>query len=415
MKGKHLAILLTLLLVIGSTSFVLLKRKGSTWNEAGQTGGKVIDFPISDVTSLHIKSTTGEVSIHKKDADWVVQQRADYPSDFEKVSGLVRKLWDLKAAQTQKVGPSQLGRFELNEPGKGDPAGTVVELKNKDGKSIASLLLGKKFLKKSEGAPAEDPGFPAGRYVVPVGGSNVTLVSETLDECTTTPESWLSRDFFKIENPKSIQLEGEGESRRWKITRENATADWKLEGAKADEQLDASKVSSAANAFSSPVIDDVMAPDSKPEETGLDKPSIVTIETFDHFTYVIKAGKLAGDKYPVAISVKADLPKERTPEKDEKPEDKEKLDATFKTTQKRLEEKLAKEKKFETRNYLIEKTAVEFLVKERAGLLAEKPAPEATPAPDTATTPPVAAPSTPAPPPQSSGKTKPQASGAKKK
>ena len=57
------------------------------------------------------------------------------------------------------------------------------------------------------GMPGEMPGFPAGRYVVPVGSTKVSLVSETLDDVDAKPERWLKKEFFRIENPKSIKLQ----------------------------------------------------------------------------------------------------------------------------------------------------------------------------------------------------------------
>jgi hypothetical protein len=120
-------------------------------------------------------------------------------------------------------------------------------------------------------------------------------------------------------------------------------------------------------------------------DTGLDKPSTVRIETFDNFVYELRIGKLIGENYPVLVSVKAELLKERTPAADEKPEDKGKLDLDFQTKQKQLTEKLATEQKLPARPYLIAKPTIDQMLKDRASLMAEKkpspsPAPAASPA-----------------------------------
>src|SRR6185436_9393016 len=117
---------------------------------------------------------------------------------------------------------------------------------------------------------------------------------------------------------------------------------------------------------------DVLSPDAPAGETGLDKPSTVRIETFDNFSYELRIGKLTGENYPVLVSVKAELPKERTPAADEKPEDKAKLDQEFQTKQKQLTEKLANEQKLPTRPYLIAKATIDQMLKDRASLMAEK-------------------------------------------
>jgi hypothetical protein len=256
-------------------------------------------------------------------------------------------------------------------------------------------------------------GFPAGRYVMPLGTQKVSLVSEPLDEVNVKPESWLVHDFFKIENPKSIALAGTTDAQHWKFTRETASSEWKLEGAKEEEKVDVAKTGPLASTFANPAFADVLAPDAKPEETGLDKPAVATYETFDGFTYTLKIGKPNGENYPLTVEVAATLEKERTPGKDEKPEDKTKLDEEFKTKLKRFEDKLAAEKKVEGRPYLVAKSTVDQLLKDRAAFLADKkaetPAAATSPAtsatsppvsvttpPVTATTPPIAAP--PAPP-----------------
>ena len=126
---------------------------------------------------------------------------------------------------------------------------------------------------------------------------------------------------------------------------------------------------------------DVMDPTAKPETTGLDKPSTATIETFDGFTYTLKIGKLSNDKYPVTFSIDATLPSQRTSSPNEKAEDKKKLDNEFSARKKTLEEKLAKEKKFEGRPFLLNKYSVAQLLKNRSELVKAPPTPTPSVAP----------------------------------
>ena len=78
--------------------------------------------------------------------------------------------------------------------------------------------------------------------------------------------------------------------------------------------------------------------------------------TEDGFNYVFNAGNEIDQSYALTVSVSADLPGTRTPAKDEKPEDKTKLDKEFQTRHETLEKKLAKEKKLEGRTFLVPKT-----------------------------------------------------------
>ncbi len=232
------------------------------------------------------------------------------------------------------------------------------------------------------------------------GSHRVFLISETLDEAQTKPEQWLSHDFVKIENPKMIAVAGSAPGVNWTLTRESATTPWKLADAKAGEDLDAAKVAGLPNLFVAFV--DVLAPDAPVAETGLDKPSSARIETTDNFVYEFRIGKLMGENYPVLVSVKADLAKERTPGAEEKPEDKAKLDEKFQERQKQLAEKLEKEQKLAARPYLIAKATIEQLLKERSALLAENktspsPSPTAAGTPTPAAAKPSKAPNAPSP------------------
>src|SRR4051794_20001240 len=112
MKGKTLAILLVLVVALGAIWYFVSQRGRASFSTTGGGGAKVIEFPLNDVTRVDIKSADGEVNLVKKGDQWVVQERADYPANFEQVSSMLRKLWELKTVQDVKVGPSQLPRLE---------------------------------------------------------------------------------------------------------------------------------------------------------------------------------------------------------------------------------------------------------------------------------------------------------------
>lgn len=383
MKGKQLTLLLVLLVAVGGVALYLNQRNSDSWSQtATSSSGKVLDFPLNDVAQVTVKEGGTELNLIKKDDAWRVKERADYPADFEKVGTLIRKLWELKPVQDVKVGPMQFPRLQLTEPAEGANNGTLLDLKGDGDKRIAALLLGKKSLKTSD-QPGPEGGFPVGRYVMAQGDSNrVYLVSETFDDIQTKPELWLSHDFIKVENPKLIAVSGTAPAVNWKITRDGATSNtpWKLADPKPGEELDNSKAAGVASVFNYGSFADVLAADAPLAETGLDKPSTVRIETFDSFSYELKIGKLTGENYPVLVSVKAGLPKERTPAAEEKPEDKTKLDQEFQTKQQQLTDKLAKEGKLPARPYLIAKSTIDQMLKDRAALMAEKK-PSPSPAP----------------------------------
>jgi hypothetical protein len=139
---------------------------------------------------------------------------------------------------------------------------------------------------------------------------------------------------------------------------------------KPGEQLDSTKTSSLANPLGSPSFVDVLG--TRAGATAPDKPTVATVETFDNFTYTLTLGQKTNDNFPLMLVVVAQPVRERTPGKDEKPEDKDKLDKEFKEKLKKLDEKLIGEKAFEKWVYLVSSWTVDPLLKERHQLLAEK-------------------------------------------
>jgi hypothetical protein len=387
MNRKQLTSLLVLVLIIGGAGIAVYKHNSSSWEgvaTSGATSRVLGNFVLNDVARVLIQTGTASLTLAKKNDAWVVRERDDYPADFGRVGDFIQALWQLKPVQDVKVGASQLGRLELLPPAKGAAAAaTLVDLQNKDSKRMVALLIGKKFLKKSPRFPDEE-GFPAGRYVMPSDAVSpkVSLVSETLDQADPNPASWLDKSFLKIDRIQSVALTSG--SIPWKLSRDNDTGtEWKLADLKADEKLDAAKVPSFASILGAPGFTDVLPADARRD--GFD--STVVVETFDHFAYTLKFGKPDGDNLPLTAAVTADLPKERTPGKDEKPGDKKRLDDEFAATNKRLSETLAKSKTFEARVYLVSKAAFDPLLKPRAELLAPKPTPTPSPTPTPATTP----------------------------
>ena len=379
MNRKQLVILLVLGAVIGALGFMVSRRNAASYQSTGEGGaGKKLlpDLPINDIARIDIRQGTNELNLARQDEQWTVRERYGYAANFQEIGDLLRKMWELKIVQTEQIGPSQFGRLELTEPDKGTNSGTLVEFKDKSDKSIKAVMLGKKHTRKSANASpmGGSDAWPDGRYVLVLNGpKDVAVVSDALSEVETKPDRWLNKDFFKVEKLKAISVTHTNATNSWKLTRETENGVLTLADAKPGEQLDTGKSSPAGNALSYPSFTDVVSPQTKPEEMGMDHPIVASLETFDGFSYTVKIGtKTNEDNYYVNTSVSADLPKERTPGKDEKPEDKEKLDKEFKEKISKLDEKLKQEKGFEKWTYLVSKWTVDPLLKERKDLLAEK-------------------------------------------
>jgi hypothetical protein len=377
MNRKQLTILLTLVVLIGAAGWLVRQRNSNSWQSASQSIGQKLlpDLPVNDIAQIIIKSGTNELNLAKRDNLWCVRERHDYPANFSQISELLLKFADLKIAQTEDVGPSQLGRFQLLPSGGGTNTGTQIEFKDADGKSRGSVLLGKQHLNKPAGnsqfGGMGGEGWPDGRYVMAGGTKTVALVSDALENVQPQPAQWLAKEFFSIQKPRRIAVEFPVVTNSWELTRNSETNDWQLADAKADEKLDASKISSVTSPFASPTFSDVLPGDTAPGISGLTNVTTLTVTTFDNFTYTIKIGSQKNGDFPVALTVTADLPAERVAAKDEKLADKTRLDKEFSDRKQQLTEKLAREKQCEKWIYLLPAYTVDSLLKPRGQLLEE--------------------------------------------
>jgi len=370
MNRKQFIILVALVALVGAAGWMVHQRGQQSWQNAGEsTGGKLLpNLPINNIAEITIQSGTNELTLAKRDNLWRVRQRGDYPADFSKISDLLMKFADLKTVQTEDVGPSELGRFDLLPPGPATNTATLLAFSDQGGKPLASVLLGKKHLAQpAANSQFGGEGWPDGRYIMAgAGAKSVALISDPLDAVDPNLSSWLDKDFVHIENPRAIAVEFPETTNSWKLVRASETNDWQLADARPGETLDSSKISEVTSPFSSPSFDDVAPATAAPHNA-----TVLTAQTFDGFDYTIHIGPKQGDDYPAVLSVTASLPSEPAPAKNATAAEKSKLDAAFKARQKTLADKLTKEEQFDNWVYSVPTYVVDPIIKRRIELLVE--------------------------------------------
>ncbi|MCB1126738.1 MAG: DUF4340 domain-containing protein, partial [Verrucomicrobiae bacterium] len=326
MNRKQLTLILAAVVVLGGLGLWVRHSQVAGYRPAaGRMGQKVLgDFDVNETVAVRIVNGTNELDLAKQDGKWTVAERDAYPANFGTISEFIRNLGDLKTAQAVEAGESQLGRLELKAPDSDTGGGMLVELKQADGSTLASLLLGKKHLKKpaSPSPMGGDEGWPDGRYVmVPGKLDTLSLVSETFANIEPKPDQWLNKDFFKVQKSKRVSVTWPEATNSWTLARETETGTMTLENPLPGETLDTSKAGSVASALGYPSFNDVSKNNPQVEALFTNAVS-VKIETFEGFNYDLKAAKSdSGDDYYLTVTVSAAYPRERTPGADEKPED----------------------------------------------------------------------------------------------
>ena len=378
MKRKQFLILVIVafVLALGGVAYQLSQSAG--WSSAKSGREMFPNLPVNDVAKIQIQSGSDKLTLQRQSSGWQVVERAGYPADFTKIRDLIRSLWELKAVREMQVGPAQFGRLKILPPGKGENSGTQIDLLDSNGKSLSTLVLGTKQEQSDESAA----GSP-GRFVFnPSHPDQVYVVSDSFDSADPLViGQWLDKAFISADDLKEVSKTGTDSKTGWKLARANDKAEWKLENAGPNESVK-KEFASGLTGFH-PSITDVLPTDTAVDKTGLQQPITVDLTAFDGFEYRLAIGKQGPEKSRyVQVNVAGHFNDVRSPEPNEKPEDKQKRDDEFEKHLADLKRRLEKEQKFQHWVYLVPEWSVEQLLKPRSEVVAT-----ATPAPTSAASP----------------------------
>jgi len=355
MSARAAAVLVVLLLMLGGGA-LLYQRQDAERRPAdlGELGQPVIkNLKAADIAAIRIAAPGSTLTLQRNDAGWGIAERDGFPADASKVRELVLDAIALKIGQTLAVGEKERPRLGLDTA-----SATQVAFTAADGKTLAGLLVGKKYFKRGTDTPDKAPGD--GRYVMlPSDTKTAFVVSNPLVQASTRTADWIDRTAFQVEKVKSLELrrpDGSG----WRIERAADNADWKLAGAKAGEKLDVSRANAASYSLSLLELADV-APKGA-ADTGLEQPTVIDAVTLDGLAYEIKVGKLEGGSYYVSFQSSGELRKDAAGDKERA----ERL--------KKIEERLPREKILSEHVLLIPKSKLDDTLKKREELLEKKDA-----------------------------------------
>ena len=385
MNKRQVIILWIIAIALGSAvAVVKLTQKDTTESATKRAAGETLfeSFPAAEVAAVEIKGAAGTVNLAKKDGKWTITERDGYPANNTYINDFIRTLSELKVTRGMEAGPSFAPRFGMDESAtKAEDRGLAATFKDASGKELAKVSLGKNIESGADAGPLGGGGA-VGRYIRNhADESGFYAISEMFPSVSDEITRWLNDEFFSPEKIKSISLGQKGKDDiAWKLVRDTEDAEFKLEGATGGEVLDTTATTPLKNLFSYARFNDVLAPDKVAERGNAEEKRNAVIETFEGFTYklAITPAKQADGDVLLTVSVNAGLPKERKKEENEKPEDAKAKDEAFTSRLKSLTEKLEKEKALEGRVFLVAKTSVDALMKERDQLITKaQPAPAA--------------------------------------
>lgn len=387
---RNTLLLLVLVVLLGAAFFVQQgkNRRLSTATASVKTRTYLLpDLPVNDIKKIRVRESGKQVSLAFTDGKWSVAERSGYPAAFDKISRTLMGLREAKIASAQPIAKDDLGTVKLLGPDEGpaDSTGLQVDFMNDKGELLTSLVAGK-TVETTGGASSgsfSGPGDPRFVRIVKEDGT-AWQITEGLGEFTTAPADWVDKGFIDIRKIHTVQVTAPNTPDSWGAERKDENSEFTLMEPKNGDELDTAKAGSLAYLLSNPTFTDVL-PREQATPDFMNGAVTAKITTLEGFTYDVKLLEKKGDspnaeaKDYLAIAVSADIPKERTPEKDEKEEDKKKKDEEFAANKKQLETKLAKEKAAEGWIFEVSSYTVSTLLKKRSELLRDKTKTPATP------------------------------------
>lgn len=377
MNKKTIIFMLVVTLVLFVISFYVFREDEKSWKKTEKDTSLIPEsLDVNKVAHISISNSDETVSLFKDAGIWKVKERLSYPADFSKISEALMKLGQVKIVQTIKAGKSQFGRMDLLNPLQNkdnkSQTGVQIQLYDKNKKLMETITLGKEHFYNNETGRSIGMNYPDGRYVLVASYNQPVLISDTLSSISTSPSSWLDKDFLKIENLKSIQYESIDKNKNWIISRENKDADFILHNIPNDQQANKSEISSVTSAFNYFNFNDIYTAESDiSDKDKFDKTASLKLKSFDGLSYDVKIA-LKGNDGIVNVSVSGEFSEKRSPVQGEKAEVTQKLDKEFADNLKKLRNKLKHEQAFSKWNYLISKNKIETLMKPKSKLLKKK-------------------------------------------
>ena len=326
MKRKHLILLALVAIVLGA--IYLLRQETAEENSPADTLLLPEEFSSDNVYSVQLEKDGRSITLERTAKGWQVKERDGYPADYNKLRELFVALCDARAARELTLDDTQAASLELT-PASG---AVSVTLSDKDGKELRRLLFGKLYEKAGSAPAAADPfgmggGMGAsGRYLRLADGRSV-LVSKTFSEVDSAASEWLDQEFFQVSGLKRAVLRKNGKT-EWELVEQGSPAALAPTGTvPAGKEVDTGKVDSFKSAFSWLRFSDV----AKAAAPGKEVPELELTDA-DNFVYTLRPTADKDGKCNVQIAVRYDGPVTREAGKEEKPEEKEKLDQEFAKT-----------------------------------------------------------------------------------
>lgn len=285
MKARTALILVLVCAALGGAWYFITQREKAPQAARPVIGARLFpDLPVNDITRIVLTDARGSLTIEKRGGGWVVAEYYGYPARFDGVADALRKLYEMKIGQTQRVKPASLATLQLADPAEakgGAGAATLVECYAAGAEPVARLFVGKAHESATQ---ARQPRFgfggpmPDGQYVR-MAGSDLVIIAGEPFPVDADRETWVEKQLFNVPNADLRDItvtDPAGVS--YRLYRPTNGADLVIDGAYPTQQLKMAEANSVASGLSYFRVDKVLSPADAASNTALNTP----------YTYVAK-------------------------------------------------------------------------------------------------------------------------------
>lgn len=292
MKTNKLMTLVLVAAVLVGAAVWTQSRKTTAGRPAADSGAPVIAAlqkpeTLNSVEALSFVTAESTVRVAKAAGVWVAPDRHGHPVKFDDVRKFLRSLADLKVGQGVPGGEKEWAALDLVAPVAGTNgteagSGTVVTASDKDGKTLATVVLGKT---RSRGG---EMSFPDGRFVLADG--RAVLVAETFSGLPAKSVDWMETQLVDVYSSDITALTWTPNGKA-ALVLTNESFELKLAGLSTNDKMDSAKSGKLSGLVSFLRFTDVADPSLKPVDTGLDKPDVVVAKAKNGREYTVRIGK----------------------------------------------------------------------------------------------------------------------------
>ena len=239
---------------------------------------------IQDVAKVEIKTSEHTTVLAAKGDQWVLENRGGYPAFFNRIKPLVIAISKLEIREAKTANPELFSRLQLEDVNTEKAKSKQVILQDAEGNTLASLLVGKDRVNRSDGSTDS-------LYVRKTGEEQTYLVKGEV-MLSAEPADWLENSLIDLSSDRlqSITIKHGGDKTVQASRGDKDSVNYELQNVPDGFKLKSqTTLNSLASAVEELRFDDV---NSAAEFKSSNEMLTTIYETFDGLVANIKSTKI---------------------------------------------------------------------------------------------------------------------------